>query len=1127
MAKKEKPATSDDKSGSGAAPTSTDSGASRSTDTIKSNDLLPKPKDIETLQHFFGKRELVPFDNSEILRCRLLCQVESSKIHDCYDVANKDTGKVLGTVPKLQLAHSWRMAHSKYAQKVVQNKLFFMKESEWASDVAKIEAYVRSKRVSSDRTKPVFFSDVWQLSEIEYESLGLDRPQQFMALLQTALLGEMEENRCLIAAWHKIKKYIHKVPLESSEGGIFSNSDADKLRATLNIKHLNDLRKLNILVVKNAALDFDFAEIVDDINAAFKEDLARRIDKRFKVLPFVAAFTNLAIIITRAFTRKYTLIKDSESTMIIMALLTLCVVDALAVFVGGLRAKRRRRKRYDYVYYSQKVRKAVRNFALIGVFALLSVFNFYQRYDGYNDQVYYRDLDDGTVAIAGLFDKEITKLSVPYSIDNKVVSEVGNKAFKKSDLTSVTLPSSTTKIGKKAFLKCSSLESISIPDKVESIGKSAFEKCTYLESITLPDKVTEIPDKAFKNSGIETITVGKSGLVRIGDEAFYGCYSLKVIPISEGLVEVGKKAFMKCSGITSIHLPGSVEKIGEKALYYCEGLTTISIPYAGTSAEQSKKQSVSKIIKFQYPSGMDIDVTITSGTDIGSKAFKKITWIASITLDDRITSIAEGAFAEASNLRTVKMPAGITEIYASMFEGAYSLRTVKGMINVTSVGSKAFYGCSYLQEVEFGELTSIGESAFEGCSAIAKLGNLSKVKTIGARAFYDCNSITSVEDLASLETIGSRAFESCNGLTVFIFHPSLTTIGEFAFAYCDKMEEVDLSATAVTSMGASVFSDCSTLYRAALSTKMEHIPSRTFYNCRSFDSIASITNISSIELTQIGTSAFENCDTRDYDLVIPSTVKVIGERAFANNKMETVRVPDSVTQIGEGAFDACSNLYAASVPFLGNKPTSTDAGYKFTFGSTKVTTLALTNSTTVTAKTFDGSKDFIESISINEGVARIENGAFKGYTKLYSVNLPSTITVIGESAFEGCRSLYSINLPTALTTIAARAFKSCSNIAINGSSLRDLSLTSIGDEAFSGTGMSGSLSFNSALVSIGKNAFANCSITNIRINSTMKKVDKDAFGKNPDIQVLVTDEELFDYYEKLFEDYKDVYVTKI
>ena len=118
MPKKDKLATSDAKNDSDVNPTSIDDGASASSDKekIKPDDLLPKPKDIETLQHFFGKRELVPFDNSEILRCRLLYQVESSKIRDCFDIANKDTGKVLGTVSKIQLAHSWRMAHSKYAK---------------------------------------------------------------------------------------------------------------------------------------------------------------------------------------------------------------------------------------------------------------------------------------------------------------------------------------------------------------------------------------------------------------------------------------------------------------------------------------------------------------------------------------------------------------------------------------------------------------------------------------------------------------------------------------------------------------------------------------------------------------------------------------------------------------------------------------------------------------------------------------------------------------------------------------------------------------------------------------------------------------------------------------------------
>lgn len=1101
------------------------SSASYASDKLKPEDLLPKKKDIENLQHFFGKREIAPFDNSEILRSRLLYQVESSKVKGCYDILNKDTGKVLGTVSRLKLDHAWRMAHSKYAHNVVKNRLFFMKESEWVADKNKLANYIRSKRPYYDSDETVFFADVWALSEIEYESIGLARPQQFMALLQTAILGEMEENRRLAKAWHKIKRYMYRVPLEASGGGIFSSMDAAKLKRVLNIKHLNDIKKLNILVVKNAVLDFDFVEIVDDINAAFKEDMAKRIDKRFKVRPFVAAFANLAIILYMSYKAKYTLINNVFSTRIIMLLLSLCVVDVIAIIAGGIRAKFRRRKRYDYIYYTTKVRKAIRNFALIGIFTVASVFVFYQRYDGYTERLYYRDLDDGTVAVAGLFDKEITELDIPEYIEGRTVTEIDLYAFNKSDLKTVSMPDTVKVIDRGAFRKSDRLNSIELPSGVTEIGKSAFLGCGALKSINIPASVTQISDKTFKKSGLTGVSFDGDSVTSIGDEAFYGCSELGSVTISTSLESIGKKAFMKCSAMTSLTAPATVKYIGAKAFYHCDNMESLTVPFIGTSAEKSAKQSITKIVKFR--SDVKLAVTVNSPSEIGRKSFRNKTWISSVTLDDGITSIAGDAFEGMSGLVSVKMPSGFTEIPASMFEQLPSLRTVSGMGNVTSVGSKAFFECNALESVDLATVESIGESAFEGCGYISALGSLSFLKTVSAKAFYDCDGITEIADLAVLTSVGASAFESCNSLRSFIFPSTMTNIGERAFAYCEQLSSVDLSSASVATVGSSAFSNCSALNKVALSANMTDIPERMFYGCSSLDNLNSITNLAELNLKNIGNSAFEGCGSQTVALNIPEGVTSIGGRAFANTQISSVKMANSVTGVGEGAFDSCVYLNTASVPFLGSSADSSDTGYSWTFGTSGVKNVTLSKTATVTAKTFDGAKNILEAVSLPK-TARIEATAFKDFTSLSSINLTDTLTFIGESAFENCGMLSTVNIPSGVTSIPARAFKGCTRLRISDFSA--LNLTSIGEEAFRNTsvGDSGSIAFNSGLVSVGKNAFANCrGIINVRFSQTMTKVDKDAFGEDPELKILIASVELYEMYTELFADYKNINVGLI
>ena len=51
-------------------------------------------------------------------------------------------------------------------------------------------------------------------------------------------------------------------------------------------------------------------------------------------------------------------------------------------------------------------------------------------------------------------------------------------------------------------------------------------------------------------------------------------------------------------------------------------------------------------------------------------------------------------------------------------------------------------------------------------------------------------------------------------------------------------------------------------------------------------------------------------------------------------------------------------------------------------------------------------------------VTEISSQAFKDYTNLTSVTIPSSVTQIGYSAFEGCTSLTSVVLPNSITVIS-------------------------------------------------------------------------------------------------------------
>lgn len=148
-------------------------------------------------------------------------------------------------------------------------------------------------------------------------------------------------------------------------------------------------------------------------------------------------------------------------------------------------------------------------------------------------------------------------VTIPATIDNLPVVEIGEKAFQGSDVTSVNIPDSVTSIGTGAFSECVSLEAVSIPDSVTKIGISAFSGCTSLKSINIPISVTNIAPSVFSGcTSLKFITVNSKkqmghdawisdSVTKIYSEAFSGCSSLELISLPEG-IKIDASAFQDC-----------------------------------------------------------------------------------------------------------------------------------------------------------------------------------------------------------------------------------------------------------------------------------------------------------------------------------------------------------------------------------------------------------------------------------------------------------------------------------------------------------------------------------------------------------------------------------------------------
>ena len=458
---------------------------------------------------------------------------------------------------------------------------------------------------------------------------------------------------------------------------------------------------------------------------------------------------------------------------------------------------------------------------------------------------------------------------------------------------------------------------LTFDDDITLLGGGAFSGCTTLATITIPESVTTI-----------------------GNSAFDGCSSLTSITIPDSVTTIGYRTFYNCSSLTSVTIPDSVTTIGESAFSGCSSLTSLTIP--------------------------------DSVTTIGESAFKNCSSLTSVTIPDSVTTIEDCAFRDCSSLTSVTIPDSVTTIGEDAFSNCSSLTSVTIGDSVTKIGRYAFYGCTgeLVVNCNIPSASDYRDGAFYG-SKFTSVTIGDSVTTIGEYAFYSCSSLTSVTIGDSVTTIGDEAFYRCSSLTSVTIGDSVTEIGRYAFYDCSSLTSVyitdlpawykiDFGNTAANPLyyATNLYLNNELVTDLVIPSDITEIKSYAFYNCRSLTSVTIPDSV-----TEIGACVFSSCSSlREFNgkyasgdgrcLIIDGTLN-----SFAPAGLTEYTIPDSVTTIGDLAFNGCSSL------------------------------------TTVT---------------IGDSVTEIGRYAFYDCSSLTSVTIPDSVTTIGSSAFLWCEGLTSV-----------------------------------------------------------------------------------------------------------------------
>ena len=254
-------------------------------------------------------------------------------------------------------------------------------------------------------------------------------------------------------------------------------------------------------------------------------------------------------------------------------------------------------------------------------------------------------------------------------------------------------------------------------------------------------------------------------------------------------------------------------------------------------------------------------------------------------------------------------------------------------------------------------------------------------------------------------------------------------------------------------------------------------------------------------VTSIGPGVFEECAALE-SVEIPNSVTSIGANAFCEcSSLTKLNIPNSVKNIGSYAFTGCKSLTELTIPFVGSSADATSATdetkFSYVAGSgsyhrPNLTSLKKVNVTDgkLFAEAFKGWSK-IESITLPSGLTGIPHSAFYGCSSLKNINIPSGVTSIGYYAFRGCSSLESVNIPSGVKAISQQLFSGCS-------SLKSIDIPSgvtvIYSGAFEGCAALTSIEIPTVVTDIRESAFKGCSlIASMNIPSGVEKINKSTF----------------------------------
>lgn len=500
------------------------------------------------------------------------------------------------------------------------------------------------------------------------------------------------------------------------------------------------------------------------------------------------------------------------------------------------------------------------------------------------------------------------------------------------------------------------------------IGDYAFANTTNVTSLQLCDEMKYIGDYAFYNSFVETISF--VNVQDIGNRAFKDCTRLKLINLGNTTVNIGTEAFYGCNMIANLTLPETIAYVGPGSFAECTKLSVLDL---------------SKINK--------------SDSRIDAFAFYDDIALSTVSFSDEITKIGDCAFAVnkgvTGNLLSFTFPAHMSAedaIGNFLLAGRTNLLTVKmpadyGRSVPVTLPFNVFYNCINLKSVTFPQDGG-------GSCGFVTLGK----STDGSRTIFD-----------TIQTQEFCVYGPENDSTGKVATTRTTTWGlktglgnDVPYIYTNSTgEHVEISNGEYI----LIIDDNGVLQSCQYANnEMRNNARVNGLNLRIPEYVGDT------KVTGVSSTCFSDPDIHDYIKnleIADNTISSIAPDSFKDCTMlQSVKIGNSVTEIGANAFAGCNNLknITFSTPKGGYSsfPLSNIGENAFSTGASELT---ITGDIDESYGPFVWATDFNNYVDETQGIRVCYKSSFPTYLTVIVDNRNGYATLVDYPHYEQLNAL--------------------------------------------------------------------------------------------------------------------------